>query len=387
MRFRSESEEIVDAIRRGGIDALIVSGKEGEQVVVLENAEHPYRILVDRFPDGAATLDSSGTILYANDRFAEILESPREQLIGAQLLDRVPWAGRDDLALLLREGSHGETVLRTPGESPRAIRFTVSPLKITGSGETHICVLARELTDVLKISDSLKSTERALGEISSRFLSLQDEERRRIARDLHDITGQTLAAQGMMLSSLLESPSDFDLDPQVRKVIFECVTLNERITDEVRTLSYLLHPPLIEERGLAAGLKSFVEGFSARTGIKIAVEVDSDFPRLASEVEIALFRVVQESLTNVRRHSGASSGHVTLHHTDSEIVLSIRDFGRGMQSEILNAQNSKVSLGVGILGMRERIRQFSGELEIISHENHGTLVTVRVPLRANAAGA
>jgi len=385
MTIRSESEDIVDAIRRGGIDALIVSGKDGEQVLVLENAEHPYRILVDRFPDGAATLDSAGTILYANDRFAEILESPREQLIGAQLLDRVAWAGRDDLALLLREGSHGETVLRTSGESPRAIRFTVSPLKITGSGETHICVLARELTDVLKITDSLKSTERALGEISSRFLSVQDEERRRIARDLHDITGQTLAAQGMMLGGLLEAPSD--LDPQVRKVIFECVALNERITDEVRTLSYLLHPPLIEERGLAAGLKSFVEGFSARTGIKIAVEVDSDFPRLASEVEIALFRVVQESLTNVRRHSGASSGHVTLHHTDSEIVLSIRDFGRGMQSEILNAQNSKVSLGVGILGMRERIRQFSGDLEIISHQNHGTLVTVHVPIRASAAGA
>lgn len=385
MTTRSESDAIIDAIRRGGIDALIVSGEDGEQVVVLENAVHPYRVLVEGFPDGAATLDAAGNILYVNDRFAEILESPREQLIGVQLLDHISWSGRDDLALLIHECSHGETVLRTPGPAERTIRFTVSPLKIKGSGETHLCILARELTDMLRITESLKSSNQALGEISSRFLALQDEERRRIARDLHDVTGQSLAAQGMMLGSLLESTTE--LDPQVRKVLFECVALNERITDEVRTLSYLLHPPLIEERGLAAGIKSFVEGFSARTGIKIAIEVDADFPRLPSEIELALFRVVQEGLTNLRRHSGASSGHVTLRHTDAEVVLSIRDFGKGIQSEILNSENSKASLGVGILGMRERIRQFSGDLEIISHQNHGTLVTVHVPVRASAAGA
>ena len=384
MSSRSESEEIVQAIRKGGIDALVVSGDDGEQIVVLQGAEQPYRMLVEGFPDGAATLDSAGTILYANDRFAEILESPREQLIGARLLDRIVWKGRDDLALLLDKRSSGEVVLRTAGDPQRTIRFTVSPLRLKRSRETHLCLLARELTDMLKITDSLKFTEQALGEMSSRLLSLQDEERRRIARDLHDITGQTLAAQGMMLGSLLEFQPN--LDPQVRKVVSECAALNQRITDEVRTLSYLLHPPLIEERGLASAIKSFVEGFSARTGIKIAIEIEVDFPRLPSEIEIALFRVVQESLANVRRHSGASRCTVALRHAAAEIILSIRDFGRGMQSEILNSQD-KVSLGVGILGMRERIRQLSGELEISSHENEGTLVTVHLPLQKNAARA
>jgi PAS domain S-box-containing protein len=350
MSSRSESEEIVQAIRRGGIDALVVSGDDGEQIVVLQNSEQPYRVLVEGFPDGAATLDSAGTILYANDRFAKILESPLEQLIGAQLLDCIGWDGRDDLALMIRKHSPGEVLLRTPGESQRTIRFTVSPLKLQGSGERHVCLLARELTDILKITDSLKSTEQALGEMSSRLLSLQDEERRRIARDLHDVTGQSLAAQGMMLGSLLES--QLKLDPQVRKAISECAALNERITDEVRTLSYLLHPPLIEERGLASAVKSFVEGFSARTGVKIAVEIDDDFPRLAPEVEIALFRTVQESLTNVRRHSGASHGRVALRHTAAGITLSIGDSGRGMQVELLNSKDPKVTLGVGILGMR-----------------------------------
>lgn len=385
MKNRSESDEIIQAIRRGGIDALVVSGEDGEQVVVFQDSDHPYRVFVEGFPDGAATLDSAGTIVYANDRFSEILDSSREQLIGARLLDLITWDGHDDLALLIHKRSPGEVVLRTAGEPQRTIRFTLTPLKVKRSGETHIWLLAREMTDMLKITDSLKSTERALGEISSRFLSIQDEERRRIARDLHDITGQTLAAQGMMLGSLLESRSD--LDPQSRKVVSECLVLNERITDEVRTLSYLLHPPLIEERGLASAIKSFVEGFSARTGIKISVEVDDGFPRLGPDVEIALFRTVQESLNNVRRHSGASRGSVTLRHSDTEITLSIKDFGRGMQSEILRSQDSKVSLGVGILGMRERIRQLSGAFEIASHENEGTLVTVHLPLRRNAARA
>jgi PAS domain S-box-containing protein len=385
MKSRSECEDIVDAIRKGGIDALVVSGEQGEQVVVLEDAEHPYRVLVENFSDGAATLDSAGTILYANNRLLEILGLPREELIGVPLVDRIAGDGRDNLARMIRKRTHGEVVLRMAGEPQRAIRFTVSPLKMKSSGEPHICLLARELTDMLKITDSLKSTEQALGEISSRLLSLQDEERRRIARDLHDITGQTLAAQGMMLGSLLESPSE--LDPQARKIVSECAALNQRITDEVRTLSYLLHPPLIEERGLASAVRSFVEGFSARTGINIDVEVAADFPRLTPETEIALFRTVQESLTNVHRHSGASRGNVTLRHTDTQIILSIRDFGRGMRAEILSSQGSKVSLGVGILGMRERIRQLSGALEIASRHNEGTLVTVHLPLRRSAAHA
>ncbi len=385
MSSRSESEEIVEAIRRGGIDALVVSGDNGEQVVVLQNSEHPYRVLVEGFSDGAATLDSAGTILYANDRLSEILASPREQLIGSRLMDCLALKGCDDLALLLGKRSAGEVVLRTAGDPQRTIRFTLSPLKVKGSRETHLCLLARELTDMLKITDSLKSTEQALGEMSSRLLSLQDEERRRIARDLHDITGQSLAAQGMMLGSLMEFQSS--LDPQVRKIVSECAVLNQRITDEVRTLSYLLHPPLIEERGLASAIKSFVEGFSARTGIKIAIEIEVDFPRLASEIEIALFRVVQASLANIRRHSGASRGIVTLRYTGADVTLSIQDFGRGMQAEVLNSPDSKVTLGVGILGMRERIRQLSGSLEISSRPNQGTLVTVHLPLQKSAARA
>lgn len=376
MKHPSEFEEIVHAIRRGGIDALVVSGEKGDQVVVLQDSEHPYRVLVEGFTEGAATLDSEGTILYANERFAEILGATRDLLIGTALLEHISWRGREDLIRLLRKGARGEVVLRSDGKPERTIRFTLGPL--SGSHSKNSFVIATELTDIVQITEALRSSEESLRDLSSRLLALQDEERRRIARDLHDITGQSLAVQSMMLWNLLERELEFD--PEAKKVITECAAVNKRITEEVRTLSYLLHPPLIEELGLGPALKWYVEGFSERSGIDISVELDPEFPRLTPEAEIALFRIVQESLTNIHRYSGSSRGYVRLIRKANEIILEIRDFGKGIDPRILNGQESKSYLGVGILGMRERVRQLSGKLEIASRENDGTLVSVALPI-------
>ena len=260
-------------------------------------------------------------------------------------------------------------VLRNNGQPQRTFRFTIGSLG--GSDDKNVCVIATELTEFVQITEALRSSEQSLGELSARLLALQDEERRRIARDLHDITGQSLAVQSMMLWNLLEH--DWELNPEVRKVLSECAAVNKRITEGIRTLSYLLHPPLIEELGLGPALKWYVEGFSARSGIVISVESDADFPRLAPEAEIALFRIVQESLTNLHRYSGSSRGYVRLVRKGDDIVLEIRDFGKGIDPEILNRQDSKLLLGVGILGMRERVRQLCGKLDISSRESEGTL--------------
>ncbi|MGH9738726.1 MAG: ATP-binding protein [Candidatus Acidiferrales bacterium] len=385
MTQHTEFEEIVHAIRRGGIDALVVSGKEGDQVVVLQDSEHPYRVLVDNFSEGAATLDAEGNILYANDRLAEILGAPREQLIGAQLLECLPSARCDDLARLIRKGTAGEVVLRSGGDGQRTIRFTLGPQKVKGSKEIHFCLVATELTAMVKVTEELKLTEQSLGEVSARLLSLQDEERRRIARDLHDITGQSLAVQSMMLQNLLDREGE--LDSEARKLVSECAAINGRITEEVRTLSYLLHPPLIDELGLGPAVKWYIDGFSRRSGMEVLVDVESDFPRMSAEAEIALFRILQEGLTNVHRHSGSSRVQVNLRRRDDEIALEIRDFGKGVRPEVLKSNATKALLGVGILGMRERVRQLSGSLEIVSHENQGTLVAVHLPLHCGQVGA
>ena len=383
MKRPSEFEEIVDAIQRGGIDALVVSGEKGNEVVVLQGAEHPYRVLVENFTEGAATLDSSGTILYVNDRFAEILGAPRDRLVGTPLLDHIPWRGHEELARLLHKRVRGEVVLRSNGTPERTIRFTVGPP--SGSPGKHVCIIATELTDMVQVAEALRLSEQSLRELSTRLLALQDEERRRIARDLHDITGQSLAVQSMMLWNLLERESH--LDPEVRKVLSDCAAVNKRITEEVRTLSYLLHPPLIEELGLGPALKWYVEGFSGRSGIDISVELDPEFPRLTPEAEIALFRIVQESLTNVHRYSGSSRGFVRLICKGDEIILEIKDYGKGFGPGGSNLQESIPPLGVGILGMRERVRQLSGRLEIVSRENEGTLVSVILPVHKGAVAS
>lgn len=384
MKEHTEFEEIVRAIRRGGIDALVVSGKGGDQVVVLQDSEHPYRVLVENFSEGAGTLDAAGNILYANDRLAEIVGKPREKLIGEKLLNCVPWDGCDDLARTIRKGS-GEVVLHTGNDPQRTVRFTLGGQKAKGSKESNLCLIATELTAMVKVTEELKLTEQSLGEVSARLFSVQDEERRRIARDLHDITGQSLAVQSMMLGNLLEREDE--LNSEVRKLISECAAINCRITEEVRTLSYLLHPPLIDELGLGPAIKWYIEGFSLRSGIDVPVEVGPDFPRLSPEAEIALFRILQESLTNVHRHSGSSRVNVKLRRTDDEIVLEIRDFGRGVRPEVLKSGKAKAALGVGILGMRERVRQLSGRLEIVSREKQGTLVSVHLPLRSRQIDA
>lgn len=381
MKSRTDFEEVVHAIRRGGVDALVVEGKKGDEVVVLQGSEHPYRVLVESFNDGAATLDAKGTILYLNDRFAEIIGKPRQKLLGAPLLDHIPWRGRDELKRMIRTQTRSEVILKSGGEWERVVRFALGPVK--SSEGRNICLIASEQTDLVKITEALKASEQSLRELSSRILKLQDDERRHIARDLHDITGQSLAVQAMMLANLMKRESE--LDEKTHKVLNECAEINKRVSDEVRTLSYLLHPPLLDELGLGSAIEWYAAGFQSRSGIAITVEIDPNFPRLSPDMEIALFRILQESLTNVHRYSGSVRAYVRLRRTPKEISLEVGDFGKGMRKPLV-AGGAGAAFGVGILGMKERVRQLEGRLEINSRENQGTTVTAILPF-AKANGA
>jgi len=219
-----------------------------------------------------------------------------------------------------------------------------------------------------------------LRQLSGRLLKLQDEERRRIARDLHDITGQKLAVQSMALSQLLSSKS-VELDGESRRVLSDCDMLNKQVGEEIRTLSYLLHPPLLDELGLPSAVKWYAEGFERRTGIRLAVDVDPDLQRLPPDVEMTLFRIIQESLTNVHRYSGSAAAFVEIKVTGGQIEAKIRDEGRGIRRDVLNSTTGAVApLGVGIQGMKERLRQLDGKLEITSQSKKGTVVTATLPL-------
>ena len=224
----------------------------------------------------------------------------------------------------------------------------------------------------------MANSEKYLRELSLHLLKTQDEERRRIGRELHDSLGQYLAILKMNLDSL---DTDFagnhsGAGEKWRGVCGWCKTPIK----EVRTISYLLYPPMLEEVGLKSAIPWYLDGFSKRSNIKTTFEVDPEFNRMSREIELALFRVLQESLTNVHRHSGSTTADIRLSRDNGRVVLEVTDRGKGISPELL-AKNREwiVSLGVGLRGMNERIRQLGGELEISSSEN-GTVVTAGVPV-------
>jgi signal transduction histidine kinase len=216
-----------------------------------------------------------------------------------------------------------------------------------------------------------------LGRLSGRLLLLQFEERRRIARDLHDSTGQDLVALATMLGQLRSSlPSS---QRKSRKLLSECKALGDRCIREVRTLSYVLHPPSLDQAGLAGAIRDYVRGFTERSGIHVGLELSADVGRMPRDVELALFRVVQESLANIQRHSGSHDATIRLDRA-ADLVLEISDSGRAASASLpRHAPRSPLQFGVGIQSMQERVNLIGGRLEIVS-TTRGTTVRVTVPL-------
>ena len=209
------------------------------------------------------------------------------------------------------------------------------------------------------------------------MIVLQDNERRRIARELHDSLGQELSAAKI----IIDASSKPDLSPESRnQQVNQASALIDNSIQQIRTISYLLHPPLLDEMGLHPALKAYIEGITQRSGIEIFTELPSQsLPRLAPELEITIFRIIQEALTNVYRHSGARKAWVTVAQGENRVILNIRDDGKGVGEGEQTASFRSGGLGVGIGGMRQRVKEFGGEFEI-QNINPGTLVNITIPI-------
>ena len=225
----------------------------------------------------------------------------------------------------------------------------------------------------------LATANKSLRDFSARLLQLQDDERRRIARELHDSVGQLLAALTMNLSGVR---ADIDRLRKTATALADSEALVQEMSQEVRTISHLLHPPLLDEAGLASAVRWYADGFAQRSKIQVDLDLPVDFRRLSPELETAIFRVVQECLTNIHRHSGSAIARIRLLHLDGHVLLEVADEGKGIPAENREAMLSVGVPGVGIRGMRERIRQLGGSLDITSNGT-GTLVLARLPAVAN----
>ena len=227
-------------------------------------------------------------------------------------------------------------------------------------------------------------TEEMLRKLSARILTLQDEERRRLGRELHDSAGQLLAALHINLGIIAQRTQG---DPNLAAQVADSAALADQVISEIRTLSYLLHPPMLDETGLASAVEWYARGFSERSKIAVELKIDPALPRFPTEVETAIFRIVQESLVNIHRHSGSRTAFISLQSNGEGAALTIRDQGCGIPAEILkNMEDGGANIGVGIGGMRERARQLGGTISI-RRSNPGTLVEVSLPVLKYASGA
>jgi signal transduction histidine kinase len=230
--------------------------------------------------------------------------------------------------------------------------------------------------DLHRKTNQLELLNKELRNLSSNLIATQDDERRRIARELHDSLGQELSAAKMMVDKIVS----LNRSAESTKEATEISNLIDHAIQQVRSISYLLHPPLLDEIGLQSALQFYLEGFTKRSGIEVLLEVQpNNFPRLALEMETAIFRIIQEAVTNVFRHSGAREAWVTLQREEDRIVGTVRDNGRGIADGVMDGKPDRIGVGIG--GMRQRVKEFGGDLRI-GNANPGTIVEVRVPIES-----
>jgi signal transduction histidine kinase len=273
------------------------------------------------------------------------------------------------VSVLQSRAEHSEAELFLRG---REIQDLNSRLRAADAAQLDL-----QASQLVSQTEQLHEANTSLRELTARLLQIQDEERRRIARELHDSLGQMLAAQGMYLSSV--AAESRHLSVAAAEALRDSTRLIEEMSRELRTISYLLHPPLLDEAGLASAIRWFAEGFAERSKIVVNLELSPALGRLSEEFEIAIFRIVQECLTNIHRHSGSPSATIRLELSPEEITVEIKDQGRGIPPEKRTKAVSGKSSGIGIRGMQERIAQLGGKVEINSNAK-GTAIVARLPV-------
>lgn len=365
-----------------------------------------YRAIFEMGPVAIYSCDSSGVIDKFNARAAELwgrspeLGDTDERFCGSHKLflpdgTYMPHA-ECPMALVvdgkLPEARDQEVVIEHPDGSRVTVIVNIRPL-IDGRGQRAGAINCfYDISDRKLLEEALRESHTslehtveqrttALRGLSARLLRAQDEERRRISREIHDGIGQHLVHLHWGLAKLRRGASSEDIE--AFKDLSETV---EKCLAETRTVSHLLHPPMLDEVGLASALDWYVRGFTERSGVKVSFEMPSDLQRLPQGLELLLFRIVQESLTNIHRHADSASADIKLEARLNEVLLEVRDHGKGLPAGMLQQFTSGIGGGVGLRSLRERVTEIGGSLEIESDSN-GTLIRATVPIVEQPASA
>jgi PAS domain S-box-containing protein len=337
-------------------------------------------------PVGLCFVDTNLRYVRINEVLAAMNGRPASDHIGRTIREVLPDMANEIEALYRRVFDTGAPLIGVELQRPsnaairpgRYAEVSLYPLKNESGAILGFNVVVQDITE-------RKQAENTLRFLSARLLHLQDEERRRIASELHESTAQDLAALRMCLGELQRNEQS--LGPAARETINQCLEISDKVIGEVRTLSYVLHPPFLEEAGLKMVVPWFTAGFSERSGIQVDLDLSEDLRPLPPGYETALFRIMQESLMNVHRHSGSHWAGVRIVRDERQVLMEIRDRGRGMSPDCKRGPSRESHLGVGISGMRERVKEFGGTCVIESGPGHGVTVRVVLPLTPESLGA
>jgi PAS domain S-box-containing protein len=370
--------------------------------------------IVDSSDDAIVSKSLDGVITSWNKGAERLFGYTAEEAVGKHITLIIPTDRREEESEILsrlRRGEridHFETIRRRKDGTLLNISATISPVKDEAGRVVGASKVARDITEAKRTQEALRQNEerfRALSQrletqvhnrtreleqknadilktaeqvrqLSWRLLTTQDEERRHIARELHDSAGQILTVLGMSLATLVQNAKQ--KAPELAESAEEARELVQQLTKEIRTTSYLLHPPLLEESGLPAALSWYIRGLIERSGLDIDFTISQEFGRLPRDMELVVFRVVQECLTNIHRHSGSKNAFIKIVREPDRVLVEVRDQGKGISRE-RRAEIHSNGVGVGIRGMRERLRQYRGEM-IIDSNPAGTTVMVTIPL-------
>jgi len=381
----------------------------------LEQESRLFNTTLSSITDFVYIFDREGRFVYVNQALLDLWGLKLEEAVGKNFYDlKYP----DELAGKLQQqiqqvfdtktGLRDETPYTSPTGAGGYYEYIFRPVFDRDGNTEVVAGSTRDITERKRVEEELRQSQeryRVLAEtlenqvrartseleqrnndvvtqserlqhLSVRLMNLQDAERRHIARELHDSAGQTMALMMMNLAQMLTEIEN--VNPALLKVANETRALAEDLNKEIRTTSYLLHPPLLDEIGLRAALSWYVDGLKERAGIVVELTVDGEFGRPSREIELNIFRIVQECLTNIHRHSGSKTASIRIARDSSNVIVEVRDAGRGIASADLDKINAK-GAGVGLRGIRERVRQLGGYLSIESQPGSGTTILVTLP--------
>jgi len=374
----AEAEETLRAIHSGGVDALVVAGKQGPQVFTRQGAEHAYRVLIESMNEGALTLTANAVILYANQCFAKMVKCPMERVMGSSFRRFLSAGDRVTLRSLLtrtdKSGCKSQMRLNAEDGSQLSVHLSIRALAKTGPKSATFGIVVTDMTEVRRNEELLRA-------LTQRVVQVQEAERGRVALELHDNISQLLCAIVFRSQALANKLSARD-----RALKGEAERLREMLgktAEEVERISRNLRPSVLDQLGLDAVLRGASREFADRTGVSIKLACAELAARLPGDTELTLYRILQEALKNVEKHAGARHVTVWLMRQGGFVRLTIKDDGIGFDPDHHPAKRRGKG-GLGLLSMRERATYVGGTLTVKSARRAGTQIEARIPLPSTA---